>query len=236
MTTCTHTGCDEPADAELCEMHRKLGGRGALAISDQASAADQRTLRLPRAELAKAVAPEPLASVLRSLVNAGAIAGFEESDTEVAIWGDLLALEAHHTLSALVPSVAPGARDARGEYFQLCQAFTDTHSFRKLPARNKSIWRLHARGTSHQQIASRLRISLMQVRSAVKGARLAAGLNAVATAMPRGGGGGRPTRPAEMRPRCKAECGKLATHRGYCDQDYQRARRGVVRKMFGSSR
>jgi hypothetical protein len=65
------------------------GYRGRRAVTPPA----HRVLRVPRATLVAAVAPEQLGAVLASLKAAGVISGYEERPQEVVIWGDLLALE-----------------------------------------------------------------------------------------------------------------------------------------------
>lgn len=181
-------------------------------------------LRLRRATLAAAVAPEPLGVVLRGLVVSGTIAGFREAGPEVLVWGDLRALEValdSHEHQELPAEERP-ALDAKTAYYQRCREFTHARSFRALAPLHREIWRLHATGMSFQAIAFKLGASLMQVRTAVQGARLAARLPRTTTAMPRGGGSGRPasvTTCAE--PVGPDLCGRPHHGRGLCFQHWQ---------------
>jgi hypothetical protein len=183
-------------------------------------------LRRARAALLAAVFPEPLGVVLANLVQAGVIEGFEERPREVLIWGDIVAIESRLGLVTQAPAEPTTPVDGRAEYYRRCRQYVHTRSFRQLPAVNRAIFRLHANGVSHSAIALKLNVSLMKIRGAVRGARLAAQLPARASSMPRGGGPGRPRTPESARARCAIEgCGKAAESRGLCNLHYQRERR-----------
>jgi hypothetical protein len=185
-----------------------------------------RVLRRARAALMAAVSPEPLSAALSNLVQAGLIEGFEERPREVLIWGDLAAIESRLGVSSETTTELAAPVDRRGEYYRRCRQYLHTRSFRQLPSANRAIFRLHANGVSHSAIALKLGVSLMKVRGAVRGARLAADLPATASSMPRGGGPGRPPTPESERVRCGTEgCGKPAESRGLCNLHYQRERR-----------
>jgi hypothetical protein len=187
-----------------------------------------RLLRLSRARLVAAVAPESLGSVLRGLRVIGVIEGFEERRNEVLIWGDLTALEAQLGFKTAVPE---GPLDSRGEYYRLCRNYCSTLSFRRLPILNRQIWRLHADGVSWQAICGKLGVTEGKVRIAIQGARLAAKLPRNTNTMPRGSGLGRP--PAALRPQCRvAGCGVEAEARGLCNACYCRIKKIAMRRLF----
>ena len=192
------------------------------------------TLRLPRAALAAAVAPEPLAAVLGNLVEAGALEGWEARGEQIEVWGDLTALESHVALGE-APAALTEPSDRRADYYRQCRAYCSTASFRHLGRQQQAIWRLHARGESQTAICFALGVTPMRARVAIRGARLAARLPAVASTMPRGGGPGRP--PALERPVCKVRgCGEqLGAHgaQGYCGTHYAWVKRAVIRQIFG---
>lgn len=181
-----------------------------------------RTLRLSREQLADAVAPEPLIPTLQNLVTAGAIAGFREHGLEVVIWGELGAAEAALEVIAQqqeAPDPAEPVMHAKSAYYQRCQEYMRTRSFVALPPLNKEIWRLHAIGVSHRDIAVRLGTTPMKVRLAVRGARLAARLprNVVTTRPGPGPGVGRP--PLPEKPKCSTPgCGADARRWGLCER------------------
>jgi len=186
---------------------------------------------LPRGKLVAAVAPGDLASALDALVARGVIAGWAD---QVLIWGDLSKIEAalgisaladrvewtewtelrrgtqaaqaaqtHGSLRAVRPAVRP---EARAAYFDAALAFIYAPAFKsQLDALSRRIWRRHAAGESYAVIAKKLRgVTVEKARWAVGQGRKLAGLPAVTSSMPRGGG--RPPRAApdeSSRPRCK---------------------------------
>lgn len=178
--------------------------------------------RLPRARLVEAVAPASLASALENLCTAGVLAGFEERGGDVLVWGNLTALDCALDLvgqesDSDVPAITP-----RGDYYRAAEGFAHDPEFRALPARARSVWRLHSRGASNAQIADELELTLMTVRYDIRRCRLAAGLPAVTSTMRRGGGPGRPRRPDSERSRCTDGCERFAVARGLCMAHYLR--------------
>lgn len=148
-----------------------------------------RVLRTSKAELTGAVAPEPLASVLVSLRQSGAIQGFSINGVEVVLWGDLGSLEIAVERLHVAPATETQARapDGRGTYFAMARRYCHTASFRRLSPLHRAIWRLHAEGVSFRKICVKLQVSEMKVRWAIRGARAAAKLPRVTSTV------GRPT-------------------------------------------
>lgn len=174
--------------------------------------------RLPRADLAAACAPERLEVALAALVERGAIAGFRVERTTVAVWG-LLSAEVALDVAEHSPREPSLADDARAAYYARCRDFTRTGAFRKLPALHRAIWRLHAGGSSLAAIAAELRVTVQRVRQAVAGARVTARLPRATSAMPRGGGPGRPPKGV----RCaEPQCPARPRSRGLCGLHYKR--------------
>lgn len=192
-----------------------------------------RVLRVPRAQLVAAVEPEPLRAVLDALKAAGTISGYEDRPHEVVIWGDLIALEARLGMEQR-PKAQPEPHDQRGEYYRLCRWFCTTATFRRMAPQQRAIWRMHSQGASQSEICLKLNVTEMRVRTAIRGARLAADLPAVTmTATPRNSAG-RPRR-AE-RPRCRVEeCASEAEAKGYCNRHYQQAKKLVLDSVFSAA-
>ncbi len=131
-------------------------------------------------------------------MDAGALAGFSEAGAEVLVWGDLTSLEV--ALERCDSQTKPGLPiheatsqslsryiyiDQRADYFRAADRFTHRWGFRKLSARRRAIWRLHAEGLTRKQIQLKLGVTLEQVRLALHAGRLAAGLPRTVSSMPR---------------------------------------------------
>lgn len=189
------------------------------------------TRRLPRVVLAEAVAPEPLGEVLASLVAAGALAGYDEQGDEVLVWGNLRSLEVALAGADAVETAPKPCElaDHRAEYYRACRAFLESPHFRALPKLNREVFTRHSRGISWSRICVEMHVSMSVVRRVVRGARLAAKLPATTSAMPRGGGPGRPPIPDAARAPCVTPaCAARARIRGYCRRHYAKAyRQGV---------
>lgn len=71
-------------------------------------------------------------------------------------------------------------------YYSQAEAFTHTRAFRKLTARRRAIWRLHASGLSKYEIAVELEVPSGAVKRAVAAVRPLAGLGRATRAIPRG--------------------------------------------------
>jgi hypothetical protein len=135
-----------------------------------------------------------------------------------------------YTMAALR---GPDARDRRGEYYAACRQYIHTASFRRLPQLNQRIWRLHANGASHSAICFRLQVTPMRVRTAIRGARLAAKLPAATRTTTWQTHPGRPPIPDAERARCVVVgCGERAHARGYCRPHYLRAKSIVSARLF----
>jgi hypothetical protein len=179
--------------------------------------------RFPRAALVAAVAPARLETVLEGLLVGGLLVSYRSNAHEIELTGDFRALEVAIEMGDQHAFTLPAApADHRPEYFQACRAYIGTGSYYRLSPQHREIWRRHANGESHQRIAQHLGVTLMKIRVAVRGARLAARLPAATSAMPRGGReGGRPRVPDSKRRRCR--CGKFAEARGLCMPHYLQA-------------
>lgn len=77
-------------------------------------------------------------------------------------------------------------RAAVAEYFRRAEHFTTSHRFRGLNAKQRAAWRLHAKGLSNAEVASRLNVTVKKVRSAIRSARLLAGLPEVTSSIGHG--------------------------------------------------
>lgn len=211
--------------------------RGPFGAQDNGSGGGAEVRSLSRAYLTRVVAPARLESVLQGLQREGLLTGYRIGATTVELKGDFRALEAAFEVAAQgrIGGVHPESTheqpadpipvaDQRADYYRACESFIGTASFYRLPPRNREIWRRHSRGQSHARIAQQLGVTLKVVRVAVRGARLAARLPPVASALGHGNGPGASRTPDHLRRRCSLEgCEAYAKARGLCLTHYLRA-------------
>lgn len=178
--------------------------------------------RVRRADLEAAISPSVLEDVLSSLQGAGIISGWELRGAEVLVSGALGGLQRALERADMSASHAPHVGLCRVEYFEAAREFMGTAAFSEWPPRSQNIWRLHAEGESHADIAQQMRVGRGVVRYVLRACRADAGLPEPENG-PRIGGnlGGRPRLPEAS---CMDRmCRRRAKARGLCRIHYLRA-------------
>jgi hypothetical protein len=83
-------------------------------------------------------------------------------------------------------TASPTEREAIAEYFRRATTFCSTSRYWRLAKRTRKVWRLHAKGQSNSEVARALGLTLKDVRTALRFARVAAGLPEVTSSIGHG--------------------------------------------------